>query len=92
MLARRSAVGCRIVTPPSVAVLLPGVGSAGPAEVMLAVFVGVPTLRAVVTMSMLPSETLAPAAAPDARVHSTCWPVVVQVQPLPADGVTETMP
>ena len=92
MLACRSAVGSTIVAPQSVAVLLPGTGSTGPDEVMLAVLVGDPTVSAVVTMLMLPSETLAPGPAPDARVHCTSWPVVMQVQPLAAEGVTDTMP
>ena len=77
-----------MVAPPSVAVLLPGTGSVWSAPTC-ALLVGVPAEATVVAMVTVPSETLLPAPAPVARSQVTVWPRVEQVQPLPAEGVTE---
>ena len=70
-----------MVAPPSLAVLLPGIGSGGPLAEISAVFVGLPDETIVVSMVIGPSGTFAPGPLPVVRVHSRIWPVTVHIQP-----------
>ena len=91
LLARRSAVRSLIAAPPSLALLLARLGSSGLSEAMVAVFVALPALITVVSMSMAPSSTLLPGAPPLGSSQVTVCPTTLQVQPLPAAGTTASI-